>query len=165
MYDDDDEFEEDEDIEETQSAAETEAYDKKGVDDRALVDQQAKDYDEMKKRKRDEIVALKSRRLNAQSKLSKKERELHQIELELRKSQYVDTRERILLERTALPEGEQAIKEEKAIREIKEVAKGNERDENAIRHETLSREVKELRLEVDETARTISLLEHAILRQ
>ena len=164
MYDDDDEFDEDEEGEELATTEADESYTKKGAEDRAFVDEQAKEYDEMKKRKRDELAVLKSRRLGAQSKLAKKERELHQLELEIRKSEYGDTRERVAGERAVLPEGEQAMREEKATREINELAKGNVQSENEIAHDVLLREVRALRSEVDEAARTISLLEHEILR-
>lgn len=136
---------------------------KKGSDDRAFVDQQAKEYDEMKKHKRDELAALKQQHLALQSKLGAKERELHVIERDLRTSQYVDTRKSIAEERNEA-EGREISREEKANTEIDIIGRENDRAALEAAYAMLHAEVVQLRASADETARKISLLEHEILR-
>lgn len=161
MYDDDD----DEDDDEGEIGLEQQEIDaKKGTDDRVFVDEQAKEYDAMKKRKRDELAALKQRRLTAQSKLGAKERKLHALEIALKRDQYVETRERIAEERSEVSEDAQIAREEKAEKEIAGVTKGNDRIEREEEYATLLAEVKELRVSADEAARAISLLEHELFR-
>ena len=137
---------------------------KKGTDDRAFVDEQAKEYDAMKKRKRDELAALKQKRLAAQSKLGAKERALHSLEIALNRDQYVETRERIALERKEVSQDAQTAKEEKAEQEIEGVTKGNDRIQREDEYATLLAEVNTLRASADEAARAISLLEHELFR-
>ena len=152
----------DEDDEEEAEADDT--FTKKGTEDRAFVDQQAKDYDEMKKRKRDEIAHLKQARLNAQAKLSKKQRELTALEIQLHKSEYVDTRERVASAREEVEHHGTITREERADTEIEEIKKDNRDDLEEEKHRTLLLEVTELRNIDTEAARKISLLEHELLR-
>ncbi len=151
----------DEEDEEEQS---DDTFTKKGTEDRAFVDQQAKDYDEMKKRKRDEIAHLKQARLNAQAKLSKKQRELTALEIQLRKSEYVDTRERVAGARKEVEHRGDMTREDRADVEIDEIKKENKDDVEELKHKELLAEVKELRDIDTEAARKISLLEHDLLR-
>lgn len=155
QYDDDDE-------EEEEVADDT--FTKKGTEDRAFVDQQAKAYDEMKKQKRDEIAQLKQARLNAQAKLSKKQRELAALEIQLRKSAYVETRERVASEREESERHGTITREERADTEIDEIKKENKDDAEETKHRELTAEVKALRDIDTEAARKISLLEHELLR-
>ena len=158
--DDDDEYEDDGEIGLNQQAQDA----KKGTDDRAFVDEQAKEYDAMKKRKRDELARLKQVRLAAQSKLSAKERKLHALEIALNRDQYVETRERIADERSEVSEDAQTAREEKAQKEIEGVTKANDRIVREGEYAALLAEVKELRTSADEAARAISLLEHELFR-
>ncbi len=160
MYDDEDEDDDEGEIDMEQQVIDA----KKGTDDRAFVDEQAKEYDAMKKRKRDELAALKQRRLAAQSKLGAKERTLHALEIALKRDQYVETRERIADERSEVSEDAQTAREEKAEKEIEGVTKGNDRIERESEYATLLAEVKALRVRADEAARAISLLEHELFR-
>lgn len=160
MYDD-----EDEDDDEGEIGLEQQVLDaKKGTDDRAFVDEQAKEYDAMKKRKRDELALLKQKRLTAQSKLGAKERALHTLEIALKRDQYVETRERIAEERGEISEDAQTAREEKAEKEIEGVTKGNDRLVREEEYSALLAEVKGLRASADEAARAISLLEHELFR-
>lgn len=162
MYD-DDEYDEEEDGEEIgidQDAADT----KKGADDRAFVDQQAKEYDEMKKRKRDELAALKQERLALESKLGAKERVLHALEIKLKRGEYLDMRESIRNERSEVSADERTAREEKADKEIGVIAKDNEYAAIEAEHTELLTEVTALRNSADEIARAVSLLEHDIFR-
>ncbi len=152
---------EEDDEEETEVS---DIYQTKGADDRAFVDAQAKEYDAMKKRKRDELAGLKQRRLAAQSKLAAKERELHQLELELKKDAYLETRARVVSERTPESEIEAMSREAHADTEISQITKTNERAQKEEAHAHLLREVSQLKAASDEAARSISLLEHELLR-
>lgn len=158
-YDDDVDDEEDEEEELTDDT-----FTKKGTDDRSFVDQQAKDYDEMKKRRRDEIARLKQARLNAQSKLSKKQRELTALEIQLRKSEYVDTRERVAGARKEVEHHGDMTREDHADVEIDEIKKENKDDAQEAKHKELLAEVKALKDVDEEAARKISMLEHELLR-
>ena len=139
-------------------------FTKKGMDDRAFVDQQAKDYDEMKRKKREEITHLKQARLNTQAKLSKKERELSALEIQLRKSAYVETRERVVDEREEREQRGNTSREVRADKEVDQIKKENKDDIEAEKHRTLLAEVVVLRDIDAEAARKISLLEHELLR-
>lgn len=139
-------------------------FTKKGTDDRAFVDQQAKDYDEMKRKKREEITHLKQARLNTQAKLSKKERELSALEIQLRKSAYVETRERVVDEREEREQRGNTSREVRADKEVDQIKKENKDDIEAEKHRTLLAEVVVLRDIDAEAARKISLLEHELLR-
>ena len=152
----------DEDDEEEAEADDT--FTKKGTEDRAFVDQQAKDYDEMKKRKRDEIAHLKQARLNAQAKLSKKQRELTALEIQIRKSEYIDTRERVAGAREEAEHHGDVTRADRADVEIDEIKKENKDDAEELKHNQLLSEVKALRDVDTEAARKISLLEHDLLR-
>ncbi len=160
MYDEDEEDDDEGEIGLGQQVLDT----KKGIDDRAFVDEQAKEYDAMKKRKRDELAALKQKRLAAQSKLSGKERALHALEIALKLDQYVETRERIAEQRSEVSEDAQIAREEKAEKEIEGVTKGNDRIAREGEYAALLAEVKVLRASADEAARAISLLEHELFR-
>ena len=162
MYDDDEieDFEE----ETEEATADIESYQEKGTSDRALVDQQAKDYDEMKRKKRDEITHLKQARLNAQAKLSKKERELSALEIQLRKSAYTETRERVADEREESEQRGNVSREIRADKEVDQIKKENKDDIEEEKHRTLLAEVVELRNIDAEAARKISLLDHELLR-
>ncbi len=165
MYEDEDEDEDEDDDDEDETGFDQQMEDaKKGTDDRAFVDEQAKEYDAMKKRKRDLLAALKQKRLTAQSKLSAKERKLHALEIALKRDQYVETRERIAEERSEVSEDAQTAREEKAEKEIEVVTKGNDRIEREGEYAALLTEVKELHASADEAARAISLLEHELFR-
>ena len=177
MYDDEEEEEEivipqqivieeydDDTDEEDEDGQADDTFTKKGTDDRAFVDQQAKDYDEMKKRKRDEIVRLKQARLNAQAKLSKKQRELTALEIQIRKSEYIDTRERVAGAREEAEHHGDVTRADRADVEIDEIKKENKDDAEELKHNQLLSEVKALRDVDTEAARKISLLEHDLLR-
>ena len=161
MYD---EEEEDDDDNEIGLGEDSEAYESKGKDDRAFVDQQAKEYDEMKKKKRDVITHLKNVRLDAQSKLSHKERELTSLELLLRKDQYLETRERVKDERDEVMHKDGFTREERADVEVEEINREMDRADRAAKHEELRKECAELKLRVDEVSRQISLLEYELIR-
>jgi len=152
---------EEDDEEETEVS---DIYQTKGADDRAFVDAQAKEYDAMKKKKRDELTSLKQRRLAAQSKLSAKERALHQLELDLKKDTYIETRERVASDRAPQSEEDGLSREAHADREINEIGKMNERTQKELEYAELLRDVATLKGISDEAARTISLLEHELLR-
>ena len=158
------EYDDEPDEGDEEEAEADDVYTKKGTGDRAFVDQQAKDYDEMKKRKRDEIAHLKQARLNAQAKLSKKQRELTALEIQLRKSEYVNTRERVASAREEVEHHGTITREERADTEIEEIKKDNKDDEEELKHKALLVEVKALRDVDTEAARKISLLEHELLR-
>jgi hypothetical protein len=160
MYDDEDEYQDESEPEQSQADL---AFSQKGVADRAFVDQQAKEYDEMKKRKRDAIDALKHERLAAQSKLDNKQRELSALELRLRKDDYLETRERVASERNDQPEGEFA-REQQADIDIGEMRKESEHAARNSEYEVKLSEVRALKAIVDESARKISILEHDLLR-
>ena len=174
MYDDEEEevvipqqivIEEYDDDDDDDDEAETDdTFTKKGTDDRAFVDQQAKDYDEMKRKKREEITHLKQARLNTQAKLSKKERELSALEIQLRKSAYVETRERVVDEREEREQRGNTSREVRADKEVDQIKKENKDDIEAEKHRTLLAEVVVLRDIDAEAARKISLLEHGLLR-
>ena len=162
---DDDDNDIDEYAEESQhDDAQAAAYEKKGTDDRALVDQQAKEYDEMKRRKREEITHLKQARLNAQSKLSKKERELAALEIQLRKSAYMNTRERVAEARIEVEQRGSATREDQAVIEVDEIKRENKDEIEDEKHRSLLAEVAALKNIDNEAARKISLLEHELLR-
>lgn len=160
MYDDEDDDEDEGEIGLDQQVLDA----KKGTDDRAFVDEQAKEYDAMKKRKRDELAALKQKRLTTQSKLGTKERKLHALDIALKRDQYIETRERIAEERSEVSEDAQTAREEKAEKEIEGVTKENDRIEREGEYAALLAEVKELRTSAEEAARAISLLEHELFR-
>lgn len=142
----------------------TAAYETKGKEDRAFVDQQSKDYDEAKKKQRDEINRLKNTRLTAQSKLSHKERELASLELVLRKDQYLDTRERVKKEHEEAMHDETFTREEKADLEVDEINRTMDKETREAEHEKLKKECAVLKADVDEISRQISLLEYALIR-
>lgn len=157
----DDDAPDEDDDEETET---DDTFTKKGTDDRAFVDQQAKDYDEKKKRMRDEIAHLKQSRLNAEAKLSKKQRELTALEIQLRKSEYIDTRDRVAGAREEADHHGDITREQRADTEIEEIKKVNKDDAEDIKHKELLAEVKALKDIDTEAARKISLLEHDLLR-
>ncbi len=161
MYDDEDEYEDEYNSPEANAGV---VYEEKGKSDRAFVDQQAKEYDEMKKRKNKELEVLKARRLSAQAKLATKERELHALKIDLRKEEFVDKRERVAKARQPLSEVSEMTREEKAVSEVEDIVNKNVEIERDTMHATLLREVSLLRIEVDEVARKISLMEHELMR-
>ena len=161
MYDEDEYEDEEGEIGVDEATA---AYAKKGTDDRAFVDQQAKDYDEMKRKKRAAIDSLKKDRLTAQSKFSSKQRELNTLEIALRQDHYVETRERVKDERDEAMREEKATREERADIEVEQIARAGDRNEREEKHKVLLEECAALKAVVDETARQISLLEHELLR-
>ncbi len=162
MYDDEDD--EEDEAYELELEKVDEAYQSKGKDDRSLVDQQSKDYDEQKNRKRAEINKLKAIRLDAQSKFSHKERELTALELVLRKDQYLETRERVKSEHEEAMHDEAFTREEKADIEVSEISRESDRKAREEKHAELRRECAELKASVDEISRQISLLEYALIR-
>lgn len=139
-------------------------YTQKGFDDRAVVDQQAKEYDEMKRKKRSEITQLKQARLTTQAKLSKKERELAAFELQLRKSAYLDTRARVAGERQDAEQRDNQTREVVADKEVEEIKRDNKEGTEDAEYRVLLEEVRTLRGIDTELARKISLLEHELLR-
>lgn len=143
---------------------ETVAYETKGKEDRSFVDQQSKEYDEVKKKQRDEITKLKNTRLAAQSKLSHKERELATIELALRKDQYLETRERVRSEHEEAMHDEIFTREEKADIEVEEIGRVSDKAAREAEYEKLKKEFTVLKANVDEISRQISLLEYALVR-
>ena len=143
---------------------ETVAYETKGKEDRSFVDQQSKEYDEVKKKQRDEITKLKNTRLAAQSKLSHKERELATIELALRKDQYLETRERVRSEHEEAMHDEIFTREEKADIEVEEISRVSDKAAREAEYEKLKKEFTVLKANVDEISRQISLLEYALVR-
>jgi hypothetical protein len=162
MYDDEEDIEDEEYEIGLEQAAE--AYDTKGKEDRAFVDQQAKEYDEVKKKKRDEITHLKNIRLTAQSKLAHKERELAALLLTIRKDQYLETRERVQDEREEAMHDEKFTREEKADLEVEGINREMDREDREAKHEELRKECAELKAHVDEISRQISLLEYELIR-
>ncbi len=140
------------------------AYETKGKEDRAFVDQQSKEYDEQKKRQRDEITKLKNTRLAAQSKLAHKERELAALELVLRKDDYLETRERVKSEHENAMHEESFTREEKADVEVEEISRVSDKQAREAEHEALKKECATLKENVDEISRQISLLEYALIR-
>ena len=119
---------------------------------------------EIKRKRRRELDLLKSRHLAAQAKLSKKERELHALEIELRHERYLDTRERVAKDRTPLSVSREVTAEEVATEEVKEITQHTEQTTRDEGHAKLVEEVGLLKTEADEVARNISLLEHELLR-
>lgn len=140
------------------------SYEKKGTDDRAFVDTQAKEYDEIKRKKRAELEHLKTKRLSAQSKLSAKEHELSALELLMRKDDYLDTKERVRDAREEVSNDSVHEREETATKEVAVIANLIEHDTHEAKHTELLKEKTLLKSNVDEVARQISLLEHEILR-
>lgn len=162
MYDDEDEFEEDEG--EIGIDAGAVAYAEKGKADRSFVDQQAKEYDEAKRKKREELAHLKILRLEAQSKLSHKERELAALELSIRKDEYLETRERVKDERDIAMSEEVQTREQAADTEVSAINLESERRTREQSRDTLRRECAVLKTNADEAGRKISLLEYEIIR-
>lgn len=140
------------------------AYETKGKEDRAFVDQQSKQYDEQKKRQRDEIAKLKNTRLAAQSKLAHKEHELSALEILLRKDQYLETRERVRSGHEEAMHDEAFTREEKADVEVEEISRISDRAAREAEHDALKKECAVLKADVDEISRQISLLEYALIR-
>jgi chromosome segregation ATPase len=163
MYDDelDDAFEDDGEI---GLDTEKDAYETKGRDDRAFVDQQAKEYDEMKRKKRDEIARAKNERLVAQNKLSAKERELASLELSIRKDEYVETRERVRDTREAILSENVDSREATAEQEVEAIHLEMDREDRERKRDELQKECATLKSTVDELGRNISLLEYELLR-
>ena len=139
-------------------------YVKKGTDDRAFVDAQAKEYDEMKRKKRAELEHLKTERLSAQSKLSAKEHELTILELLLRKDNYLDTKDRVRDAREESTEASLRTREETANKEVAAIANSNQYDTHEAKRTELLKEKMMLKSKVDEVSRQISLLEHEVMR-
>jgi paraquat-inducible protein B len=163
MYDDEleDAFEDDGEI---GLDTEKDAYETKGRDDRAFVDQQAKEYDEMKRKKRDEIARAKNERLVAQNKLSAKERELASLELSIRKDEYVETRERVRDTREAILSENVDSREATAEQEVEAIHLEMDREDRERKRDELQKECATLKSTVDELGRNISLLEYELLR-
>ncbi len=164
MYDDEYEIEEEDDSGEIGDDAARAAYEVKGKDDRAFVDSQAKEYDDMKRKKREEVTKLKSERNSAQFKLSAKERELSALRLVIRKDEYLETRERVKETREEAERQEEATREEKADTEVAEIARDSERADREREYADLERECAALKAHVDELSRRISLVEYEIIR-
>lgn len=160
MYDDEDEFEEDEEIAVDQTAV----YETKGAEDRAFVDQQAKDYDEARKKKRAEIARLNSTRLSAQFKLGQQESKLKALELAIAKDEYLDTREKGRDERNKETGDTAEAREQNAAIDLDEINRTSDIALRKNEYDLLSSECKKLKAEVDEIARQISLLEHELAR-
>ncbi len=182
MYDDeelafdDDEFDEYSD--------EINPYQKKGSDDRAFVDQQAKDYDEERRKKRAEFVKLHQRLLALRSEISRRERELRDLGVEIEKEDYRETKERVIAERTGSVQGERApqgitssnhdtlmasgleisgtdVEEEVMTLEMQ---KRMERESCRRKRTDLEKEILELVGKANAIAREVSILEHALMR-
>lgn len=160
MYDDEDEFDEDEEI----LAEQADVYESKGAEDRAFVDQQAKDYDEARKKKRAEITRLNTTRLSAQFKLGQQEQKLKALELAIAKDEYIDTRERGRDERNKEIGDDTEAREQNAEIDLEEVRRISDIALRKNEYETIHSECVKLKAEVDEIARQISLLEHELAR-
>lgn len=159
MYDDDDTF-----LDPDAESTEAQLYATKGQSDRADVDQQAKDYDALKKKKRDTLTALEQKRLVLQSKLSNKEHELHALTLDKNRDAYLDTRERVQEARAQEVADKPLTREEEGDRDVADIAVRNDKDELARKEEQLHEEIGALKTEVNEAARAISLLQHELLQ-
>ncbi len=142
----------------------TDAYAEKGKQDRAFVDQQAKDYDELKRKKREELSHLKIHRQEAQSKLARKERELHTLDLSIRKDEYLETRERVQDVRDVVMQGNEISREMSADTEVAAINLATDRHDREDERARLAKECALLKTNADEAARKISLLEYEILR-
>lgn len=160
MYDDEDEFDEEEEI----SVDQTEAYETKGAEDRAFVDQQAKDYDEARRKKRAEIAQLNTTRLSAQFKLGQQEQKLKALELAIQKDEYLDTREQGRNEREKEVGDSTEVRVENAEIDLEEMRRTADIAQRKNEYEMLRIESIKLKNQVDDIARQISLLEHELAR-
>lgn len=135
-----------------------------GIEARKEVDAQAKEYDDRKRQKREELARLKAEWTSAQAKFTTKTRELRALELAQKKESYLDTRERVVAEREHLPDEGVLTREASADVEIMELHNKMAIDERRDSLLALREEVRVKKMAVDELSRKISLLEHEILR-
>jgi len=178
--DDDDEFDEN-----AFEEAADDPYIAKGKEDRALVDQQAKEYDETKRNMRAELAKLRERLQILKGDIAKKERRLRDLNIELEKEDYREMKEDIVrarkeaqivadggevkdsVENTPALDGvgiefvgtdmEEEVLSPAMQKRIEREAKRKERLE-------LEEEIKKLRLAANEKERVVSQLEHRLLR-
>jgi hypothetical protein len=140
------------------------SYSAKGRADRDLVDAQAREYDDKKKLKRDEVTRLKQFVLSSKSVLSKRERALHDLDIALKKDHYLETRERVVREREEATASDAVLHEEAMNDELKEIEKRNARAAREEESHKLAGEVSALKQEINDAVRRIATLEQELLR-
>ena len=163
MYD--DEFDEyDDDEQDTLSLmrdAREEAFRQKGAEDRKFVDEQREQYDARKKAKRDELYALKLKQRSLQSTMLAKERELKALSFDHAHEAYLEMRERVV---AAREETSQSTRERESEEEMREQDLMRSAQQAEEKKKELEAHVRALKGEADELARTISMLEHELMR-
>lgn len=178
--DDDDEFDE-EGFEE----ASDDPYAKKGKDDRSFVDQQRLDYDEQKRKKRAEVARLRMKLQTLKGTISKKERELRDLLIELEKEEYREIKEGVIAARKEAQSRQEGENIEEGIEKVNPMSApgieftGTDMDEEVLspamqkkiereakreRRKTLEAEIRALRERANEEERVVSQLEHELLR-
>lgn len=159
-------FDEDEDEEEDSSAADalSASYAAKGFSDRAAVDEQARADDVKKRQKREKLAQLKQSALTMKSTIGKKERELHDLELEIGKDRRSETRERVVLGRQEATLSPDELREMVAEDELKDVERQNDRVRREELFESLKRDMEGMKKTHAETVRAIAMLEQELLR-
>jgi hypothetical protein len=178
---DDDEDDVDDDFEEH----EDDPYVTKGKNDRSFVDQQAKDYDEEKRKKRVELAKLRQKLQIIKGNISKKERELRDLDIQLEKEDFREMKEGVVQARKdaqAMAAGDE-VKEDTGRESTMSTAgiefTGTDMDEEVLspamqkriereakrrKRAELEEEIKKLRLLASKEERVVSQLEYQILR-
>lgn len=201
MYDDDDDvideyveveeqpvyeiIEDDDDDEEGFEEASDDPYAKKGKDDRSFVDQQRLDYDEQKRKKRAEVARLRMKLQTLKGTISKKERELRDLLIELEKEEYREIKEGVIAARKEAQSRQEGENIEEGIEKVNPMSApgieftGTDMDEEVLspamqkkiereakreRRKTLEAEIRALRERANEEERVVSQLEHELLR-
>ncbi len=180
IEDDDDDEDDDEGFGE-----QDDGYQKKGMDDRAFVDQQRLDYDAQKRNMREELGKRRMKLMVAKGEISKKERELRDLDIALEKVAFREMKEGVV---EARKEAEaRAHGEESAARidttdtmsapgiefsgtdmdeEVLSPAmqKHVEREAQRAHRRELEEEIGRMRDAIRDQEREVSQLEHRLLR-
>lgn len=180
IEDDDEDFDDEEFQEESDDP-----YRAKGKGDRAFVDQQRQEYDDERRKKRAEIARLRMKLQTLKGRISKKERELRDLDIQLEKEDYREMKERVVQARKdvenhaeggATPDNEtenspiSAPGIEFSGTDMDEevlspaMQKRVEREAKRARRRELEEEITRMKQEASEEERVVSQLEHQFLR-